>query len=157
MRRALKLFHIVSSAGFIGGIAVYIMLLAHSPEAKDIEAFDQNRQDIALIAHWLILPSMAVILLSGLLSIAVHRPFHEARWVWVKALSGILVFEATLASIDGPAQRAAQTSAAAIAGDLDVSELVAKVHDHTGALYILLGLAVANIMLGIWRPRFKYR
>ena len=157
MRRTLKLFHTVSCAGFTGGITVYLMLLAYSPDATDIDAFDQNRQNIALVAHWLILPSMAVILLSGLLSIAVHRPFQEARWVWAKALSGILVFEATLASVDGPAQRAAQTSAAAIAGEIDVSELATKIHDHNGALYILLGLAVANIMLGIWRPRFKYR
>jgi hypothetical protein len=157
MRRTIKFFHTVSSAGVIGGIVVYLMLLVHSPDATDIAAFNQNRQQIALVSHWLILPSMGIILISGLLSIAVHRPFLEARWVWAKALSGILVFEATLTSVDGPAQNAAKVSAAAIAGKIDVSDLATKIHDHTGGLYILLGLAVANIVLGIWRPRFRYR
>jgi hypothetical protein len=157
MRRLLKLFHTVSGAGFIGGIAVYLMLLAYSPDVANLEAFHQNRQNIALVSHWLILPSMGVILLSGLLSLAVHRPFQEMSWVWAKALSGILIFESTFITVDGAAQRAAQASAAAVAGKIDVSELAAKVYDHPGALYILLGLAIANIVLGIWRPRFKYR
>lgn len=157
MRRLLKLLHTVSATGFVGGMVVYLMLLAYSPDAANLEAFHQNRQSIALVAHWLILPSMVVILLSGLLSIAVYWPFLEARWVWAKALSGILIFEATFISVDGAAQSAAKASAAALAGKIEISELTTKINDYPGALYILLGLALANIILAIWRPSLNYR
>jgi hypothetical protein len=103
------------------------------------------------------MPSMLVTLASGLLAMAVHHPFQNMLWVWLKALTGLLVFEAILASVDGPARRAATAARAALDGELNLSELEAAVHDHVVALWILLGLFALNVVLGVFRPRFRKR
>ena len=56
-------------------------------------------------------------LVTGLLAMAVHRPFQELRWVWVKALLGISMFEATLAIIQAKGADAARISAKIAAGE----------------------------------------
>jgi len=155
MRKFLKLLHTLGAIGLTGGTAVYLMLIAAPPPATSLEALDAVRQNIAFVSAWLIVPSMAVVLASGLLAMAVHTPFHDAPWVWIKALSGVLIFEAVLASVDGPAQRAADASAAALAGELDPAELSTRIHDHPIALWVILALAAANVAFGIWRPRFR--
>ena len=155
MRKFLKLMHTLGAIGLTGGVGVYLMLIASPPGAESLAALDALRQDIAFISAWLIVPSMAVVLASGLLAMAVHSPFHDAPWVWIKALSGILIFEAVLASVDGPAQRAAEASAAALAGEIDPAELSTRIHDHPIALWVILGLAVGNVAFGIWRPRYR--
>ena len=107
------------------------------------------------MSKWLILPSMLATLTSGLLAMAVHFPFQDKGWVWLKAILGLLVFEATLASIDGPAQRAATWSAAALSGEIDASALAGMIEDKWGAWWMLLVIFVANVVLGVWRPRFS--
>ena len=48
------------------------------------------------ISDWVLLPSLAVALVSGLVSMVVHRPFLDKGWVWIKAGLGILMFKGTL-------------------------------------------------------------
>ena len=66
------------------------------------------RQAIAAIARYVLLPSLALVLVTGLLAIAATRGYHDAGWAWVKALLGIGVFEATLVTVgaEQPAGRA---------------------------------------------------
>jgi hypothetical protein len=110
-----------------------------------------------MLSKWLILPSMVVTLISGLLAMAVHFPFQDKGWVWAKAVSGLLVFEASLASIDGPAKAAASVSAAAAAGLIEASALPGMIDDKWGAWWMLLAIFAANVILGVWRPRFIRR
>jgi hypothetical protein len=49
-------------------------------------------------------PSLALVLISGLVSMIVHTPFQNAGWVWLKALLGFPLFVGTLITIDGLAQ-----------------------------------------------------
>ncbi|MFO0635353.1 MAG: hypothetical protein U0168_21100 [Nannocystaceae bacterium] len=50
------------------------------------------------------MPSLLVVLVSGLCAIAVHHPFHNAGWAWLKAATTLLVLEGTLVAVQGPAQ-----------------------------------------------------
>ena len=154
MRRTMKFLHTASAIGLAGGMAAYIAVLIGAGEVTSLEAHAALRNGLALVSKWVILPSMLVVLVSGLLAIAVHYPFMEAPWVWVKALSGILIFEATLASVDAPAQRAAEAAQQALAGEIDASALAGLMRDEWGAWWMLLALAAANVALAIWRPKF---
>jgi hypothetical protein len=57
--------------------------------------------------------------------------------------------------VQGPAERAAIESRRALAGEVDPATLAALVQGEWGSLWVILGVAVANVALAIWRPRFK--
>ena len=135
MRRAMKLLHTIGSCGLVGGLLASIVLLV--APAQNTRTVDLDVIAMADLSRYLIFPSLAVVLLTGLLAMVVHRPFQEMRWVWVKVLLGVTVFEAAL----GVIARASDKSGLA---------------DTSAAIYeicALLLLALANILLAIWRPR----
>ncbi len=154
MRRLMKFLHTTGAIGFAGGIAAYMIMVTYGPDISPTEDFARFRDALAVVSRWLIMPSMLLVLTSGLLAIAVHHPFQNAGWVWLKALTGLLVFEASLASIDGPAKRAAKAASDAVAGNIDAAQLAAGINDKWGALWVMLALSAANVVLAIWRPRF---
>lgn len=157
MRRLLKFLHTLSAIGLAGGLAAYMLVLSAAPEVSSLSEYAALRASLVPLSQWLVLPSMLVALVSGLLAMAAHTPYLNAPWVWVKALSGILIFEATLASVDAPVTAAAEASARAVAGELDGAALAGLIRDEWGAWWMLLALAAANVALGIWRPRFGLR
>ena len=154
MRRLLKFFHTCGSIGYAGGIAAYLIIAAFGPELAVSEEFVRHRESLATISRWMILPSLMLVLFSGIFAMIIHHPFLNAGWVLAKAVAGILIFEASLASIDGPARKAAKAAAEALAGTLDAGQLALMVNDRVGALWVLLALAAGNVALAIWRPRF---
>jgi hypothetical protein len=139
MRKVMKLLHSLASCGLIGGLlASMVMLLANS---SHMHTADPNV--LVLLSNYLIFPSLAVVLVTGLLAMVVHPPFQELRWVWLKALLGITVFEAALGVV-------------ARAGDHlnsgpHISDIEVKASLYEISALLLLGLA--NIVLAIWRPR----
>lgn len=108
---------------------------------------------LARIAAWVIGPSIVLTVITGLLAVVVTPAFQEAGWVWAKAATGILILEGGLHAL-GPIQAAAKRSAAAMAegatANVDPSPLVSA---ETNTLWVLLAVGVANIALGVWRPR----
>lgn len=140
-----------------GGVIAYLLLVEFGTSPAISADYLALRDAIYLASRWVIMPSMVIVLASGLLAMAVHHPFQNMLWVWIKALTGLLVFEATLASVDGPARRAAAAAAEALDGQLTLAELDAAVRDHIAALWILLALFAVNVVLGIFRPRFRKR
>lgn len=157
MRQFMKFVHTLGAVGLTGGLAAYIMVLLAAPDGAATEAYASMRTSLAFVSKWLIVPSMMITIVSGLVAMIVNPKFIDAPWVWAKALTGLVFFEATLASIDAPAQRAARAMAQAAAGDIDAATLASLVHNEWGAWWLLLGLSVANVALGIWRPRFGKR
>lgn len=156
LKRALKLLHTLSAIGFAGGLAAYMLILNGAPEISASAQYLVLREALASLANLVIVPSMVIGVTSGLLAMAFHFPFHDAPWVWAKALSGVLLFEASLMSIDAPAEQAANAVAKAINGDIDPATLSDLVHDEWVAMWTVLALAVANVVLAIWRPRFRF-
>ncbi len=155
-RKLLKFLHTMSAIGIAGGLAAYMMILAAWPDVDTVEGYAALRSSLAFVANWLILPSMVIVLASGLLAMAAHYPFLNTGWVWLKAVSGILIFEATLTSVGGTAGEAATLAARAAGGEIDAARLDELVRDKWGAWWMLLALSTANVLIAIWRPRFRW-
>ncbi len=122
-----------------------------SPAAKpatsagDVELL----QAMASIARYVFMPSLAITLISGLISIGVTPGFHDAGWVWIKAATGLSLFEGGLQTVMGPIQSAAK----AATGAASTTALAGIARAERNSLYVLLALAFANIVLGVWRPK----
>lgn len=107
MRKTLKFFHTAAACGLVGALLGYAVLLAYAPQ-QTAHQYADMRQTIDVLCNVILLPSLAVALISGLLSMAVHTPFQEMRWVWIKALLGLGMFESTLAIIQSKAHTASR-------------------------------------------------
>lgn len=156
MRKALKFFHTFASCGLIGALLGYIIILFYAPQ-DTARSYAEARQTISAICNYLLLPSLAIALVTGLLSMAAHQPFQDQRWVWVKALLGLSMFEATLAIIQSKATTAAAVAADIAAGAAPPGALDAALSTEWQSLGAILALSIANIALGVWRPRLARR
>lgn len=155
MRQLLKFLHTLATCGLIGGLLVYGVLLVYA--AQDTPArYADMRHAVALIANYILLPSLALCLVTGLLSMAVHRPYQEKRWVWLKAALGIGMFEATL-GIGSKADYAAKVSAKIAAGEADALLLKTALATEWSSIAAIMAISVANVVLGVWRPALKPR
>ena len=158
MRKLLKLLHELGAVGVVGSFATCLVLLAGAPApTRSLIAYAAVRQDIASIAKWLLIPSLALVLISGLLAIAANDGYKNAAWAWIKALLGISMFEGTLLTVGASTRRAAELSALALSGRGDSAELAQILRTESGGLWLLLGLSIVNIILAVWRPRFYRR
>lgn len=156
MRQLLKFLHTLASCGLIGALAAYAVVLV-TVGTDDLAAYASARQVIAALCAYVLIPSLAIALASGLLAIAVYRPFQELRWVWLKALLGISMFEATLGIVNAKANYAASVAAMISRGEAHVSELAGTLTSEWYSLAAILTLSVANVALGVWRPALKRR
>ncbi|MEM8562801.1 MAG: hypothetical protein AAGF57_11235, partial [Pseudomonadota bacterium] len=141
LKRILKSLHVLGAAGMIGALSAHLILLSVTPPPSDLNDYALMRAGIAAIAQWLLLPSVAIVLISGLLAMAAHRPFIYARWVWFKLGLGIVVFEGTLIGVQGPAVRAAEVSAIALTSQVDQRIIDELVRREWGSLWVILGVA----------------
>ncbi len=158
LRQVLKILHEVGSIGVMGSFAAYLVLVVTAPDpATSLVAYAAVRQGIAQITRLILVPSLALVLITGLLAIAANRALHSAGWAWVKALLGVSVFEGTLLTVGAGARRASELAALAVAGQPDPAELALVLHGEWGGLWLLLLLSLANIVLAVWRPRFGRR
>ena len=156
MKKTLKFLHLVASAGLLGGLATYLVLAILAPGESPAE-FAAIRRGIHLVAEWLILPSLLVALVSGLLSIAVHRPFMNLGWPWLKALMGLAMFEGTLLAVQSNARRGAELASKALSGEGDPAALAELLRHERAGVWMIVALSVANIVVGVWRPRLSWR
>lgn len=154
MRRLLKFLHTMGAIGLMGAMACLLVLLQMTPAPAELSQYALMREAISRVATWIFLPSLALTLIAGLLAIAVNRAFHNVGWPWAKALSGILLFEYGFVGVQGPMKQEAELAARAVAGEVPVTELAASLGPETMSLWILLAVATANVVLGVWRPRF---
>lgn len=152
MRKATKVLHTLASCGLIGALMGYIIVLVAAPQ-DTAAAYANARASIAALCNYLLLPSLAIALMSGLLSMVVHPPFQEMRWAWLKALLGLSMFEATLGIIGSKASAAASLSARIAAGEAEQKALADTISSEWGALTAIILLSLANVIVGIWRPR----
>jgi len=152
LRKILKLLHEIGSAGVLGAFAACIVLIVKVPTHSAL-AYAAVRLSVAAITQWLLVPSLALVMVSGLLSIAATNAYKDAGWAWVKALLGISMFEGTLLTVGASARQAAEYSAQAADGHDNAAQLAQVLHTEWGGLWLLLALSVANIVLAVWRPR----
>lgn len=151
-RKLVKIGHTVASAGLVGGLLAYIALLSvNAPETAG--GYEQLRASIKVISDWVIFPSLAIALISGILAMVVHTPFQDRGWVWIKAALGILMFKGVLTIVSAKATYAAAIAADITAGAAAPDALDELLRLEWGTLWVVLAITVANIVLGVWRPR----
>ncbi len=151
-RKTLKVLHTVAAAGLIGGLACYMILLVAAPK-DTLAAHADMRQSILAISNYVLLPSLALGLFTGLLAMVVHQPFMDKGWVWIKAAMGILMFKGVLTIVSAKADHAADLSRRIAEGDAPADALQSLVALEWNTLWMVMAISVANVVLGIWRPR----
>jgi len=151
MRKTIKIIHSLASCGLIGGLAAYMIVLAWSPQASPAQYADV-RQTIAAISNYILVPSLGVALVTGLVAMMVQRAFQEMRWVWLKAVLGLAMFEATLAVIQGKANYGYETARKVAEGVETREALSAALTSEWTSLYAIMALSLAQVILGVWRP-----
>jgi len=153
MRRLTKFLHTMGAIGLMGASACLLVLLSFLPAPTALSEYALMRAAMGGIATWIFLPSLGLTLIAGLLAMAFTRAYQSAGWAWAKLLSGLLVFELGFASIQGPMQQEAEMSARALAHEIDPAGLASSLGSEWTSLGVMLALATANVILGIWRPR----
>lgn len=154
MRRLLKFLHTMGAIGLMGAMACLLVLLSVvPPPATALTDYAALRGAMGAVATWIFLPSLAVVLVAGLLAIGLNPRYHDAGWAWVKLATGILIFESGLQGVQGPMQEEAERSAGALAGRVDPATLATSLGSERNTLWVLLAVATFNVVFGIWRPR----
>jgi len=153
MRKVLKFLHTMAAIGYTGGIGCLLVLHAGLPAPGEVQSFASVRMAQGAIAQWILFPSMGLVLISGLLAMIVTPSFQDRAWVWAKVATGILVFEGTLAYVQAPMERGADRARLALTGEFPIAELGATLRPEWMSFWVMMGVAVVNVILGIWRPR----
>jgi uncharacterized membrane protein len=151
LRRLLKFFHTLGAIGLMGAMACLLVIISLAPP-KSLAAYAFMVGAMADVLKWVFLPSMVLTLIAGLLAIAVNYAYHEAGWAWIKAGTGILIFEGGL-HVLGPIQDEAKRTAGALASQLTPATMSGLFTSERNTLWVLLAVSAANVALGIWRPR----
>ncbi len=156
MRKTLKILHTLAACGLIGGLLCYMALLILAPQETPT-AYADLRASISGLSNYVLIPSLALALVAGLLSMVVHRPFLEARWAWLKAAMGILMFKGVLTIVGAKANYAATVSREVANGAAEAEVLKAALAQEWCTLAAVMAISIANVVLGVWRPRLKGR
>ena len=143
----------MGAIGLMGSMASLLVLMSFAPPPTSLAGYALIRGAMAKIATWIFYPSLALTLVAGLLAIALNRAYHNAGWAWAKLATGVLIFEGGLVYVLGPIQEEAKRSASALAGQLDPATITGSYGAERSTLWVLLAVAAANVVLGIWRPR----
>ncbi|WP_245259368.1 hypothetical protein [Methylobacterium sp. 77] len=149
----MKFLHTMGATGLMGAMAALIVMLSVAPPPSKLVGYTASRGAMGAVATWIVLPSLALMLVSGLLAMTLNRAFLNAGWAWLKLATGVLMFEGVLVYVEGPMRQEAEQSAGALAGRVDPATLAASLGPERNTLWLLLAIATANVVLGIWRPR----
>ena len=154
-RLTIKVLHQLGATGVMGALGCCIVLVIVAPRDSLVE-YAALRQGIAAITSWLLVPSLLLVLVTGLLAIAANRAYMDAGWAWIKAALGLVMFEGTLLTIQSSATRAAEIAAlAANSSDGNPAALEPLVRTEWAGLWTMLALSFANIVLAVWRPKIR--
>jgi len=151
LRRAAKFLHEFASIGFGGGLAVCLLINLTAERSVPGE-FMAARHVYASIAQYIVIPSMVIVVASGLIALAATRGFMDSGWAWVKALLGLSVFEATLVLVGSSRHETELALAASNSAVLD-----ALLRSERNTLLLLIAVTVANVVLAVWRPALTYK
>ncbi len=152
MRRLLKFLHTLGAAGLIGGMAALAVMVVWATGSIGTSAYQPLIGAMDRIAAWVIGPSMVLTVIAGLLAIAASPGFQDAGWVWLKAATGVLVFEGGL-HVLGPLHDEARRGVEALGGAPALVGAQRLLVDERNTLWVLLAVSLGNIALAIWRPR----
>lgn len=155
MRKTLKILHTVGSCGMVGALAGALILMALAPQESQ-RAYVDMRVSVAALSDYILLPSLGIVLVSGLLAMAAHTPYLSKGWVLVKAAFGIIMFKGVLHIVGAQSHYAEQLVIEANGGvTLSPDRMQGALAYEGGMLWTMLILSILNIVIGVWRPRFS--
>ena len=150
-KNLLKLLHFASLAGLGGGIVVILVLL-DTIDATSPSAVASMHAAIALVCGGLVVPSLVVLLLTGMLLVVARPQLINARWVWAKAFVGLIVAATILAGFQPLVNALASMSSTGALGT-PPGPLADTVETERWAAYLTLANVVAAMAIAVWRPR----
>lgn len=156
MKNELKLLHIAAAIGFVGTLALTLLLSATADDSTSA-AFAATRRAIATATETVGLLSLVLLIVTGMFLTMRQPVLIEARWVWAKALLGVRVAGIALRVVQPAVMRAAAPAQMALEGSpaLGPPEAVLRVERIGAGINLLLSLAA--IALAAWRPPFGRR
>ncbi len=153
MRRLIKFLHSLAAAGLTGAFAALAVVVILAPASIGTPGYVPVMAAMAKIAAWVIGPSLVLTVITGLLAMVANPAYYEAGWVWAKAATGLALLEGGL-RVMGPLQDEAKRAGAALASAPNAADIARLLTSEGNTLWLLLAVSIANIALGVWRPRF---
>ncbi|MGH6622469.1 MAG: DUF2269 family protein [Burkholderiaceae bacterium] len=156
MRNALRWLHLLAGGTFMGAVAAALLIAARA-DTMSPTAFASSRELINFVGSYLALPSLTVLIVSGMLLVAAHPIWMEARWVWAKAFLGALVSALFLFLVQPAFRRAAALASGALGSAPSFDDLQSAI--QTGATYgaAVLVIALVASTIAVWKPRLGAR
>lgn len=150
LRKLVLLLHLVTSVGFVGGAASFLVLALAGLGGEPVYI------DMRLIAWWIVLPAAYLSLLVGIVS-SLGTPWGLVRYWWVIAklvltLIAVVVLQLQLRTIDALA-------AAEASGDLATltAGKTAMVLHASGGIVVLIVLTLLSVIKPRGVTRFAPR
>jgi hypothetical protein len=153
LRRLIKFLHSLAAAGLTGAFAALAVVVILAPASIGTPGYVPVMAAMAKIAAWVIGPSLVLTVITGLLAMVANPAYYEAGWVWAKAATGLALLEGGL-RVMGPLQDEAKRAGAALASAPNAADIARLLTSEGNTLWLLLAVSIANIALGVWRPRF---
>jgi hypothetical protein len=154
MRRLMKFLHTMGAIGLMGSMACLLVLLGFMPEPASLSEYARLRAAMGGIAQWIFLPSLALTLIAGLAAIALNRSYDNAGWAWAKLMTGIWCSSSAFRPFRPRWSMKRRSARPPLPGDADAAAMLGQMLDaEWNSLWVLIAVAVANVVLGIWRPR----
>ena len=156
MRQWLKFGHSMTAISFLGSVIVLWVMIAQLPPPEGaLEVYVAQRQLMAHIASMVLMPSLLISLLFGMASMAAVSGFHSAPWAWAKLVTTVLMLEGSLLGIQSPIKREAVLAEKALTAPTHIAGLAQNLSSEQMSLVLIGVVAMANVALGVWRPRFR--
>ncbi len=149
MRPLLKCLHQLGVIGFMGALAAQLLLVL---AAGDAALQLPWRQAAATISGWLVMPALLLAILTGMLLMMAHPPFIAARWVWAKALLGMVVGAVLFFGVQTAVTQALQLAGAPPAS-ANAALLQQALRTEWAGGWIAMAVSLAAVALAVWRPR----
>lgn len=156
MRQLLKVLHLLSVAGFVGTLAVALLMGAAAESAMPTSAVPV-REAIAGVSNQIALPSLIAMVLTGMLLIISSPALIEARWVWAKAVLGLAVGAVTLGFFLPAVDLAAAAARDGSFGAPSFEALRLALDAEWIYGWIAVALSVLATAIAVWRPRLGGR
>lgn len=155
-RHLIKIIHLLALAGFVGGLASTLLLSDYADDAPP-SLLAALRMLIAALDESLVVPSLVLMVLSGMLLVVARPQLVGARWLWAKTALTVVIAVVVLAVVHPAITRAAVLAAEGALGTPALGELSrAFTAERIGGIAVL-ALAALAVVLAVWRPRLGQR
>jgi hypothetical protein len=152
MKHLLKLMHLASMAAFSGSLMVSLVL-ADSAEGVTAAGLASVRRSIAVVGDAVVVPSLIVLLVTGMLLVVARPNLIHARWVWAKAVLGTTAAAIALFVVLPAERHAAIAANEGSLGAPSLELMQRALQSELLGTIVTLALVLLAVLVAVWRPR----